>query len=57
MLDLYKQAYEKELSEKVYQDMKNSTIYTKTNITTFQRLIEKQHDALLQFRNQLLTLN
>lgn len=57
ILDLYEQAFEKELSEKVFQDLKNNQIYTKSNILTFQSMIDKQHHNLLMFRNQLLFLN
>jgi len=57
MLDMYKQEFEKGLSDKVYQDLKNNQIYTKSNIATFQNMIENQHNALLQFKNQLLFLN
>lgn len=56
-LDLYKQEFEKGLSEKVYLDLKNNQIYTKSNITTFQNMIDTQHNALLKFISQLLFLN
>ena len=57
MLDMYKQEFEKGLSDKVYQDLKNNLIYTKSNIATFQNMIDNKHNALLQFKNQLLFLN
>ncbi|MBP1222909.1 hypothetical protein [Flavobacterium sp. 1355] len=56
MLDMYKQEYEKGLSDKVYNELKNNEIYTKSNIATFQNMIDTQHNALLQFKNQLLFL-
>ncbi|MDP5200223.1 MULTISPECIES: hypothetical protein [Flavobacterium] len=56
LLNMYKQGFEKDLSDKVYQDLKNNQIYTKSNIATFQKLIDKQHSDLLMFRNQLLFL-
>ena len=55
MLDVYKQEYQKGLSDKIYQELKNE-IYTKSNIATLQNSIETQHNALLQFKNQLLFL-
>lgn len=55
-LDMYKREFEKGLSDKVYRDLKNNPIYTKSNIATFQNMIDKQHNALLQFKNQLLFL-
>lgn len=55
-LDMYKQEFEKSLSDKVCQDLKNNQIYTKSNIATFQNMIDTQHNALLQFKNQLLFL-
>lgn len=56
LLDMYKKGFEKDLSDKVYQDLKNNEIYTKSNIATFQNMIDKQHNDLLMFRNQLLFL-
>lgn len=56
LLNMYKQGFEKDLSNKVYEDLKNNQIYTKSNIETFQKLINKQHSDLLMFRNQLLFL-
>lgn len=56
LLDMYKKGFEKDLSDKVYQDLKNNEIYTKSNIATFQKLIDKQNNDLLMFRNQLLFL-
>ena len=56
MLDMYKQEFEKGLSDKVFQDLKNNKLYTKSNIATFQNMIDTQHNALLQFKNQLLFL-
>ncbi|MHC0440267.1 hypothetical protein [Flavobacterium sp. 3-210] len=56
MLDMYKQEFEKGLSDKVYQELKNNQTYTKSNIATFQNMIDTQHNALLQFKNQLLFL-
>lgn len=56
MLGMYKQEYEKSLSDKVYQQLKNNQTYTKSNIATFQNMIDNQHNALLQFKNQLLFL-
>lgn len=56
-LNIAKQEYEKGLSDKVYEDLKNNKVYTKSNIATFQNMIDTQHNALLQFRNQLLFLN
>jgi hypothetical protein len=55
-LEIAKKEYEKGLSDKVYQDLKNNQIYTKSNIATFQTMIDKQHEDLLKFRNQLLFL-
>jgi len=55
-LNMYKQEFEKGLSDKVYQDLKKNQIYTKSNIATFQNMIDTQHNALLQFKNQLLFL-
>jgi len=55
-LDMYKVEFEKGLSQKVYEDLKNNQIYTKSNIATFQNMIDTQHNALLQFKNQLLFL-
>ena len=56
LLNMYKQGFEKDLSDKVYQDLNNNQNYTKSNIATFQKMIDTQHDALLQFKNQLLFL-
>jgi len=56
-LELYKQEFEKSLSHKIFQDLKNNQIYTKSNIATFQNMIETQHNALLHFKSQLLFLN
>ena len=56
MLDMYKQDFEKSLSNKVYEELKNNENYTKSNIATFQNMIDTQHNALLQFKNQLLFL-
>ncbi|MBL0738345.1 hypothetical protein JI750_15720 [Flavobacterium sp. GN10] len=53
---MYKQGFEKDLSDKVYEELKNNQNYTKSNIGTFQNQIDIQHNALLQFRNQLLFL-
>lgn len=55
-LDLAKQEFEKGLSNKVYDDLKNNKNYTKSNIATFQNMIDIQHNALVQFRTQLLFL-
>lgn len=51
-----KQEYDKGLSDKVYQELKTNKNYTKNNIATFQDMIYTQHNALLQFRSQLLFL-
>ncbi|RXM44639.1 hypothetical protein [Flavobacterium sp. YO64] len=51
-----KQEYDKGLSDKVYQELKTNKNYTKSNIATFQDMIYTQHNALLQFRSQLLFL-
>ncbi|RXM47214.1 hypothetical protein [Flavobacterium sp. YO12] len=51
-----KEEYEKGLSDKVYQELKTNKNYTKSNIATFQDMIYTQHNALLQFRSQLLFL-
>lgn len=56
-LNIAKQEYEKGLSDKVYEDLKNNKVYTKSNIATFQNMIDTQHNALMQFRSQLLFLN
>lgn len=56
-LNVAKEEYEKSLSDKVYQDLKNNQIYTKSNIATFQNMIDTQHNALLLFTNQLLFLD
>lgn len=56
LLNMYRQAFEKDLSTKVYEDLKNNQNYTKSNIETFQKLIDKQHNDLLMFRNQLSSL-
>lgn len=55
-LDVAKVEFEKGLSDKVFQDLKNNSIYTKSNIATFQNMIDTQHNALLQFKNQLIFL-
>ena len=51
-----KEEYDKGLSDKVYHELKTNKNYTKSNIATFQDMIYTQHNALLQFRNQLLFL-
>jgi hypothetical protein len=56
-LNVAKEEFEKELSDKVYDELRNNKDYTKSNITTFQNMIDIQHNALLQFRSQLLFLN
>lgn len=56
-LNVAKEEYEKSLSDKVYQDLKNNQIYTKSNIATFQNMIDTQQNALLQFRSQLQFLD
>lgn len=56
LLDMYKQGFEKDLSDKVYEELKSNQNYTKSNIATFQNQIDIQHNALLLFRNQLLAL-
>jgi len=56
-LNIAREEFEKGLSEKVYDDLKNNKNYTKSNIATFQNMIDTQHNALLQFRSQLLFLN
>lgn len=55
-LNVAKEEYGKGLSEKVYEDLRTNKHYTKSNIATFQSMIDTQHDALLKFRNQLLFL-
>ncbi|MHC0447994.1 hypothetical protein ACWA1F_21480 [Flavobacterium sp. 3-218] len=40
LLNMYKQGFEKDLSDKVYQDLKNNQNYTKSNIATFQKMID-----------------
>lgn len=55
-LNVAKEEYKKGLSEKVYEDLKTNKHYTKSNIATFQNMIDTQHNALLQFRSQLLFL-
>ena len=56
-LNVAKVEYEKGLSDKIYQDLKNNKEYTKSNIVTFQNMIDTQHNALFQFKNQLLFLD
>jgi hypothetical protein len=56
-LDIAKEEFEKGLSDKVYDDLRNNKNYTKSNIATFQNMIDIQHNALFQFRTQLLFLN
>lgn len=56
-LNVAKEEYEKSLSDKVYQDLKNNQIYTKSNTATFQNMIDTQHNALLLFKSQLLFLD
>lgn len=53
-LNVAKEEYEKGLSDKVYDDLKNNQIYTKSNIASFLKMIETQNNALTQFKNQLL---
>jgi hypothetical protein len=55
-LNVAKEEYEKSLSDKVYHDLKNNQIYTKSNIASFLKMIETQNNALTQFKNQLLFL-
>lgn len=55
-LNIAKEEFEKGLSQKVYEDLRTNKHYTKSNIATFQNMIDTQHNALLQFRNQLLFL-
>jgi D-hexose-6-phosphate mutarotase len=56
-LNVAKVEYEKGLSDKIYQDLKNNKEYIKSNIATFQNMIDTQHNALFQFKNQLLFLD
>lgn len=56
-LNVAKVEYEKGLSDKIYQDLKNNKEYTKSNIATLQNMIDTQHNALFQFKNQLLFLD
>jgi D-hexose-6-phosphate mutarotase len=56
-LNVAKEEFEKGLSDKVYDDLRNNKDYTKSNIATFQNMIDIQHNALFQFRSQLLFLN
>ena len=55
-LDLAKQEFEKGLSEKSYNDLKNNKNLTKSNIESLHKMIENQNNALTQFKNQLLFL-
>ncbi|MBD0723961.1 hypothetical protein B6A10_02080 [Flavobacterium sp. L1I52] len=57
LLTLYKKSFEKELSDKVFQDLKNNKTYTKSNLKIFQNMLEKQQYNLLMFKNQLVILN
>jgi hypothetical protein len=53
-LNVAKEEYEKGLSDKIYQDLKDNKDYTKSNIASFQSMIDTQQSALLQFKSQLL---
>ncbi len=55
-LHIAKDEFDKSLSDKLYNELKNQT-YTKSNIATLLKMIETQSNALIELRNQLIFLN
>lgn len=55
-LNLAKDEFDKSLSDKLYNDLKNQT-FTKSNIATLLKMAETQSNALIELRNQLIFLN
>lgn len=55
-LHIAKDEFDKSLSDKLYNDLKNQT-FTKSNIDTLLKMVETQNNALIELRNQLIFLN
>lgn len=55
-LVIAKDEFDKSLSDKLYNDLKNQT-FTKSNIASLLKMVETQNNSLIELRNQLIFLN
>lgn len=56
-LVIAKDEFDKGLSDKLYNELKNNNQLTKSNIESLVKMVETQNNALIALRNQLIFLN